>query len=408
MKKLQFKKIHKHLMAIGIAFLAVAVIIFAVIGYFNSPQRQTPLVYSNYAMLYELWNTYKAHDLGPRSGRTIDHSLPGNITTSEGESYTMLRAVWMDDQTVFNKNLTFIQKFMQRPDHLFSWKYGQLPNGQYGINKTNGSYNTASDADTNIALALLMAYSRWNQTKYLQIAKPIITSIWNNEVVQVAGKPVMTADNLEAAARPNIVVNPSYFNPAAYKIFAKIDPQHNWLGLASNSYAILQKVSISKLGSSKSDGLPPNWIDMNRYTGAFLPNPNPSLDTNYGYNAFRIPFNLALDWAWFHDPRDKQTLSKFSYLKTMWQKNHLLDAVYYHNGTVKGNYQSPAMYGGSIGYFIVEDPSLAKTIYRQKLATLYSPDKQSWSQPMGYYNDNWAWFGIALTQGALPNLTTHT
>ena len=33
-----------------------------------------------------------------------------------------------------------------------------------------------------------------------------------------------------------------------------------------------------------------------------------------------------------------------------------------------------------------------------------NPDKQQWKNALSYYDDNWAWFGIALTQHALPNL----
>jgi hypothetical protein len=57
---------------------------------------------------------------------------------------------------------------------------------------------------------------------------------------------------------------------------------------------------------------------------------------------------------------------------------------------------------------MVEDPRLAVRIYQEKLQTLYSPDKQSWRQNLAYYDDNWAWFGLALSQKALPNLTTNT
>jgi endo-1,4-beta-D-glucanase Y len=183
---------------------------------------------------------------------------------------------------------------------------------------------------------------------------------------------------------------------------------HDWTALVNNSYAVITNLSANTLGSSSSDGLPPDWIEMNRQSGAFTANASANLDTNFGYDAFRIPFNLALDYTWYHDPRDQQTLSKFSYLKTLWQKNHSLDAVYAHDGSVVGNYQAPAMYGATIGYFIVEDPSDAKSVYQNKLQTLYSPDKQTWKTSLSYYDDNWAWFGLALTQGALPNLTTHT
>ena len=402
----------KHKLKLAILVLVAVIIlgsgIYGAVRFFSARQKHHPLIYSNSAMLYELWNAYKSANLEPGSYRTIDHSQPGNITTSEGESYTMLRAVWQGDHTTFTKSLNFTLAYMQRPDHLFSWRYSQLPNGHYGINKTNGNYNTASDGDTQIALALLMAYSRWNEVYYLQVAQPIITNIWNKEVVQILNKPVITADNLERYSKTTVLFDPSYCYPAAYKVFAKIDPQHNWNALANNCYSLISKLASSKLGSSKSDGLPPNFIEINRLNGSFSVDNNPNYNTDYGYDAFRIPFNLALDYQWFHDPKDISTLRQFSYLETLWNKHHAINAVYKHSGAPAANYQSPAMYGASLGYFLLEHPNSAKQIYQQKLLPLYSPDKQSWTNPMSYYNDNWAWFGMALAQKALPNLTKAT
>jgi endo-1,4-beta-D-glucanase Y len=400
--------VRKLLLILGVALLIIAGGLAAAVRYFDSSKSSTPIVYSNNAMLLELWNSYKASSLEPGSDRTIDHSQPGNITTSEGESYTMLRAVWMDDQTTFDKSLAFSQTNMQRSDHLFSWKYGELPNGSYGIETNVGGNNTASDGDVQIALALLMAYSRWNEPKYLQAAEPIISSIWNEEVVSVNGQPLLTADNLEKNSKTTVVVDPSYCNPAAFKLFAKIDPTQNWTALTNNTYSFLQEVSKSDLGSSSSDNLPPDWIEVNRTTGQLVPNATTSLDTNYGYDAIRVPFWLALDYQWFHDTRDKTTLSDYSYLQTLWNKDQTIDAVYSHSGSVVGKYQDPATYGASIGYFVVMDPTTAKAVYEDKLVPLYSPDKQGWKTTLDYYDDNWAWFGIALTQGALPNLTAQT
>jgi endo-1,4-beta-D-glucanase Y len=397
------KRLQKWFLGLGLLLLLVGVGIGIAVAYFNSPQRAVPIVFSNNAMLLETYNDYKKLD--DSTGRTVDPSQ-NNLTTSEGESYTMLRAVYMDDKSTFDTSWNFTKNNMQRSDHLFSWRYGSLGNGKYGILTSQGGENTASDADEDIALALLMAYNRWNDTSYLYDAQPIITSIWNEEVVNIQGKPVLTADNLEKNSTTNVVVDPSYFAPANYKIFAKIDPSHDWQGLASNSYTLLDELSSAKLGSSSSDGLPPDWIEINRHTGAFIPNVSANLDTNFGYDAERIPFRLALDYYWFGDSRDKQTLSHFSFLKNFWDNTHVLNAVYAHDGKVVASYESPAMYGATIGYFDIMDPTDGKQIYKTKLQTLYSPDQQAWKAPApGYYEDNWAWFGIALSQGALPNIS---
>jgi endo-1,4-beta-D-glucanase Y len=397
------KRLYKWFFVLGGLLLLIGVGIVLAVSYFNSSQRSIPIVFSNNAMLLETYNDYKKNNIDPSSGRTIDKTQ-NNLTTSEGESYTMLRAVYMDDKATFDKSWNFTKTNLQRPDHLFSWKYGYLGNGKYGILTSEGGYNTASDGDEDIALSLLMAYSRWNQSSYLQAAQPIITSIWNEEVVSIQGKPVLTADNLEQKNQ-NVVVDPSYFAPANYKIFAKLDPIHDWNALASNSYDLIDQLSSSTLGSAKSDGLPPDWIEINKTTGAFIPNATSSLDTNFGYDAIRIPFRLALDYAWFKDPRDKDTLSRFGFLKQFWQNTHVLNAIYAHDGSVVANYESPATYGATIGYFDLMAPNDAKQIYESKLQTLYSPDQQAWKAPApAYYEDNWAWFGIALTQGALPNI----
>ncbi len=389
----------------GIVLILAGGGVAVAVSYFNSEQRPIPIIFSKNALLLETWNANKKNNIESSSGRTIDKSQ-NNLTTSEAESYTLLRAVWMDDKATFDKSWQFTKNNLQRPDHLFSWKYGQLSKNNYGVLVSEGGQNTASDADEDIALSLLMAYSRWNDIKYLAAAQPIISSIWNEEVVVIKGLPVLTADNLERNSITNVVVNPSYFAPANYKIFAKIDPLHDWKGLVANSYSIINQLSDSTLGNSHSDGLPPDWIQINRNTGAIIPDTSSNLDTNFSYDAMRIPFRLALDYKWFNDPSDKATLSRFGFLEQFWQNTHVLNAAYAHDGSVLASYESPAIYGGVIGYFNVIHPGQAKQIYRAKLNTLYSPDQQSWKAPApGYYEDNWAWFGIALTDNSLPNLT---
>ena len=113
---------------------------------------------------------------------------------------------------------------------------------------------------------------------------------------------------------------------------------------------------------------------------------------------------MALDYQWYNDPRDKATLTRFSFLGDQWKNNIAIKAVYSHDGNTVGDYETPAAYGTAIGYFKVVDPSTAKAIYKLKLEPLYSPDRQQWKTSLSYYDDNWAWFGIALSQNALPNL----
>jgi hypothetical protein len=174
------------------------------------------------------------------------------------------------------------------------------------------------------------------------------------------------------------------------------------------------------LDASSSAGLPPDWIAINRKTGVITSEPtaitsssssapsSSSLSTNFGYDAMRVPFRLALDYQWYKDPRDKELLDQMSFLSTTYNAAGRLDATYTHAGTIAANYnyESAAMYGGTIGYFMVSDPTLATTVYNDKLLFLYDADTNTWKQILSYYDDNWAWFGIALYNHLLPNLTT--
>jgi endoglucanase len=159
------------------------------------------------------------------------------------------------------------------------------------------------------------------------------------------------------------------------------------------------------LDKTSTAELPPDWIAINSTTGAIIPVPNNAvLTTNYSYDAMRVPFRMAVEYQWFGDDRAKVVLQKMSFLQTAWNENGLLDVTYAHDGTVVTSQEAPAIYGGDLGYFEIIDPTTATKIYNNKLKVLYDPDTNSWKGDVGYYDDNWAWFGMALHDGAYDNL----
>ena len=380
----------------------------------NPPSTWVTPAFAPETMLSTIWENYKNEFIESSSGRTIDDPQNGE-TTSEAEGYTMLRAVWMDDQPTFDASWQWTQKSLQRPDDLFSWLYGKLPNGSYGVLTAQNGENSASDADTDIALALIFAYSRWQNPAYLQAAVPIVKNIWGKEVFAVNGTPYLGPDNVvsQYANAPEQLIDPSYLEPYAYRIFSYVDPGDNWNALIDSSYQIIDKGIAAPLGISQSIGLPPDWMEVNTATGALSAppqenggtNPNSSAQTtDFGYDALRVPFRIALDWEWYGDPRSSTTLSMMGYLGAQWSQYRFLDAVYQHDGTPAAYYQTPAMYGGAIGYFLVADPGQADAVYTTKLLTLYDPDTATWKVPLDYYDANIAWFGMALYNHDLPNL----
>lgn len=391
---------------IGAILIVSALGIFSALWYLNSPKQHIPIVFSPHNMLTSLWKSYKQNYIEEGTWRTIDKGA-GNITTSEGQSYTMLRAVWMSDKVTFDRSWKWTKDNLKFEDaFIFSWLFGERPDGSYGILTDRGGQNAASDSDTDIALALVFAYFRWNDDTYLNEARAVIHDIWEHEVMMINDRPYLAANNIEKySSDPGIVVNPSYFSPYAYKIFAKIDPDHDWLGVADTSYEVLAASTGSSLDTIRTAYLPPDWVRIDKRTGAISAHTASSLTTNYGFDALRTPWRIALDWEWFEDPRARQALARFDFLRREWQSDQIIYATYAHDGSVVSNFESPAMYGASLGYFKIFD-GIGEEIYNQKLASLYNPDVREWKQPLGYYNENWAWFGIALWHNMLPNLAS--
>ena len=155
--------------------------------------------------------------------------------------------------------------------------------------------------------------------------------------------------------------------------------------------------------------MPPDWVAINKTTGALSAPPanaSSTQDTNFGYDALRTPFRLALDYEWYRDPRDLQLLQQMSFLSTQWQQNGALASIYGHDGSTVDQTEDPSMYGGTIGYFMFADQADAAAVYANKLQYLWDPDTDRWKQILPYYDDNWVWFGIALYNHLLPNLFT--
>jgi endoglucanase len=387
--------------------LALLVISYGFVQLYRQYQERRyvseSFIFSKRLLLESTWRAYKETMLEQGTYRTLDKSQE-YITTSEGQSYTMLRAVWMDDRETFDKSWQWTKDILQRPDMLFSWRFGKLPNGTYDIQTHLGGQNAALDADQDIALSLLMAYSRWNNSIYLDDARPIIRAIWEKAVVRIDGHPLLAANDLEKFSQaPSILVNPSYLSPANYAMFALADSQHDWPALRENSYSFLERSMAEALDHPSSAHLPPNWVLVDRQSGSIRPTHNPGLSTDYGYDAFRTPWRLALDYQWTGNERARSVLLIMDTLREEWQTSGKLYAEYSHDGKIRKDHESPAAYGANLSYFAIAEPDLADEIFTRKLAPLYDRNRQAWKHELGYYEDNFAWFGIALYAEQLPN-----
>jgi endoglucanase len=247
--------------------------------------------------------------------------------------------------------------------------------------------------------------SRWNDSTYYGDAIELIRDIWSKEVVMIQGRPYLAANNVEKTAPKNsIILNPSYFAPYAYKIFETVDPDRDWVGLAETSYEVARRSFESPLDKATSAHLPPDWVMIDKATGE-LGAPNvENLRTDFSYDALRLLWRFAVDYLWTKDARAKAVLDSIGLLEDEWRKNGAVAVSYSHDGKRLADKEALAMYGGILGLFIVNDPEVARDIYISKLEDRYDTNESRWRFAESYYDENWAWFGMALYAGEIRDL----
>ena len=194
-------------------------------------------------------------------------------TVSEAIAYGMLISVYMDDQSVFDKLYG-------------TWKSnggnGGGMNWRVGCSAGSGS---ASDADFDAALALVMASKQWGGS-YLNDAKSIISWIASNDI---------SGNKIKPGNQWNDAFNPSYAATANFQLFQDVNGG-SWSGVISQAYTDLSACQDSKTG------LVPDWCDWNshkpRTTSAAVSN-----DIGFYDDAARTPWRMAMAYYWYGDSK---------------------------------------------------------------------------------------------------------
>lgn len=378
---------------IGYICIVASIGLFLYVLYMRSNVSNQTRTFSPYTLLTSSWEDYKRNFI-PRDGRVIDKTQ-NNITTSEGQSYALLRAVWVDDKDTFDSVWKWTKTNLQHTDNaLFGWKWGQREDKSYGF-LPGGGENAASDADTDIALALIMANKRWSTDEYMPEAKRIIGDIWKYETTTIGTDRYLIAGQW-ANLPDSVVINPSYFAPYAWRIFSKVDTQHDWNSLIIPAYTLLEQASNDKLDKEKAVGLPPNWVALNKNSRSLSVPSIPNLTTDYSFDAIRVPWRISLDYMWNKEPRAQAYLEKFSYLRNEYKEKKRLASSYRHDGSPLTDYENPSMYATLLGFFMIKDKDLGQQIYQNKILKLYSNTENSFNENIPYYEQNWLWFGAAM------------
>src|SRR5690606_28500903 len=109
---------------IGVLFVCFGIILIAFVVYKGLGFNKNNPTFSQYTLMNASWDRYKSKFINP-DGRVLDFSQ-NEITTSEGQSYAMLRAVWIDDKQTFDHVWQWTKDNLKREDNnLFGWKWGE-------------------------------------------------------------------------------------------------------------------------------------------------------------------------------------------------------------------------------------------------------------------------------------------
>ena len=233
------------------------------------------------------WEGYQQRFIDA-DGRVVRPSNEDD-TVSEGQAYALLMAVALDDRETFDRVLNWTTKHLSRfqkfGDHLLAW--------HWEMDKGVTDWNSAADAEVDMALALFFAHARWKDETYNGQARLLLQDILDLETEVIGDKRYLLPGNwhLGAGVHP---LNPSYFSPAHFRLFFAMTGDNRWDELLRSTYTFLSRLSHQE-AIAIQPGLVPDWIGID---------PVGNLSTvegfsqNMTWDAVRMPWRVALDVLW--------------------------------------------------------------------------------------------------------------
>jgi endoglucanase len=330
--------------------------------------------------LRERWVAYKVTYVSSE-GRVIDYRN-GSITSSEGQAYGLVRALWMDDRPAFDALLAWTRDNLQGgdPGALPAWKWGQ-DGERWGVLDRQ----PASDADQLIIWALIGASRKWAEPAYEAQARLLLDRFWVEEVQEVAGAPVVLPGPW-ASTEEVLPLNPSYFLPFVWRELIRFDPDRPWQAVIDQAYVYLA-------ACRGQTGLAMDWCYVDRETGWVTPPPD-SAKQAYGFEAMRVPWMLAAEVRWHDERRARALLGPYHRLLPFRPEAVMLPGVVGVDGKALVEWEYPGMYGALLPVWALRRPLAVERIAETRLDPIRGD--HGWGERDDYYGQNWIWFGVAL------------
>jgi len=213
---------------------------------------------------------------------------------TEGLSYGMMVAVQLNKKDVFDRIWRWSKKYVQHQDGpregYFAWSINPAT-------MKKNSEGSASDGELYFVTDLLFASNRWgNNTgiNYYSEAKRILDNMWKKDG---AGKifNIINTEHKQISFVPEgngyTWTDPSYHLPAfmeVWALYANDGHEQFYKACADTSRAYLHRAC------DPVTGLNPDYSEFN---GA--PHNTRWIPIAFRYDSWRVPMNIAMDYAWF-------------------------------------------------------------------------------------------------------------
>jgi endoglucanase len=212
-------------------------------------------------------------------GRVVDNGN-GGVSHSEGQGWGLLFAAAFDDPETFDSLLGWTSRTLRRPgDSLHAWRYLPL-----AADKVPDK-NNATDADLFIASALWRASLRWGRPDHAVAASAIARDVLRLLMRQAGPRTVLLPGVSGFETGGSFAVNPSYYVFPVLEEMAALVPSPHWARLHEDGMQLLQDGRFGRWS------LPPDWLRVDRDSGAVAPHPN--WPARFSYDAIRVPLYLA-------------------------------------------------------------------------------------------------------------------
>lgn len=287
---------------------------------FVPPSVTTAVVQSSYTN----WKTkYLLSDCGSGYYR-VDNAAGDGSTFSEGQGYGMVLTAYMGDQTAFDGLWSFAQKNFDS-NKVMGWHVTCS-----GPTTTDGGASSATDGDTDIGFALIVAAAQWGGT-YAQQAVTYLEALKKVDFTTCtpSGRNVATAGDWQSGTASSAACttagggsNTSYWMPGYYRVFQALTGDSFWGKTADDV------VTLYGLAANSTTGIIVNEVDQDGVAVS---------GQTYDYNSCRIPWRAVLDYLWFGTPGAQQATTKLSSWVNTVPIAKIVDG-YDANGTPSGQY----------------------------------------------------------------------